>query len=171
MKVYDVYTDLDPQTLTAVGMAVMQKWIEFALGRETLNGHTVAHPTGKMASAVSLIGEGPNHVAVVIDEELAPEAGYLEEGHAAIDLKQYIEPGRAVPMHRGTGYGAPILNQTMAGRSNNVWAGPRAAGFNGVARMGARGTMAADAWVIPAMPAWSPAAYLAQMINDGEFKT
>lgn len=178
--VYDVYTDLDQKTITEIAFRVMAIWIEFALGNKELNGHRVMHPTGKLASAVRVEGRGTNHVAVVIDESIAPEATYLEEGHGPIDMKDYLQPGKFYPLHRGVGYGQPILNQTFAGKTNNVWAQPRAQGYSGgahtpkhgagVARTLNRGTSKADAWVIPAMPAWSPVSYLADMIKSGAFR-
>jgi hypothetical protein len=158
MKIYNVYTDLPPEELTAVGFAVMKKWIEFALGKTELNGHRVENSTGLMASAVRVKPRDASHIAIIIDEDIAPEAGYLEEGHRAINMKKYLKPGTYYPMHRGgvfSGYAkTPPAQPKRTGKRSRKWK-----------------SMYADSWIIPAMPAWSPVSYLADMIRSGEFKT
>ena len=174
MRVYSVLTDLDIDTLTEVGHAIVEKWIAFAMGRTTIHSHRVAHPTGRMASAIRMEKRGIHEISIIADEELAPEAQWLEEGHGPIDLKQFIA-GRHIPMHRGrrghygsAGYGSPILNTTMQGRARNVWAVPRRRGFSGFATVPQETTAEnADSWVIPAMTAWEPARYLADMLRSG----
>lgn len=156
-RFYDVYTDLDPQTLTQVAIEVMLKWISFALGHEQLNGHMIENPTGLMASAVHIEQYADNHVAIIMDETIAPEAGYMETGHASIDMKKYLKPGTYYPMHRGGG--------VFSGFAQTP---PRAPSKPGVGRTG-WSMMYANSWIIPAMPAWSPASYLANMIQSGEF--
>ena len=160
MKSYDVWTDLPPDQLTEIGMIIAKHWIAFAMGEETLNGYRIQNPTGRYASSITVTSDAPNHVAIMADEDLAPEARWLEEGHGRYDMKSQF-PGRTFPMHRGAG--APILNSTFAGHANNVWATPRAEGFNGFARVPVTITPEnQDSWIIPAMPAFSPAQYLAQ---------
>jgi hypothetical protein len=161
---YDVFTTLSPDELTAAAHEVLQKWIAFAMGEESLAGYRVLNPTGRMASNIRVEDRGPNHIAVIAD---SPEAEILEEGHKEIDLKQHLIGGRAYPMHRGTG--TPIYNPTMGGRAANVWAVPRAAGFNGVARIPSVITAEnADSWIIPAMTAWTPAFHLSELLRNGE---
>lgn len=168
--VWDIMTDLDPQTLSAVGVAIAQRWISFAMGSSDLGGKTLAHPTGRYASSIQFRQTGVARVAIVANEKRAPEAAVLETGHKPIDLKQYFPEGVTIPMHRGVpgqygsaGYGAPILDNTAAGRRKNVWAKPRAQGATGFARMGTTG------WIIPAMPAYSPAAHLVDLMRAGTF--
>jgi hypothetical protein len=165
-KIYTVFTDLDPDQLTEIMFELMKKWIAFAMGEDTINGHRVQSPTGRYASSIRLEGRAVNEVAIVADEDIAPEAAFLEEGHGAVDLKQHLTPGRAYPMHRGAG--APILNSTFGGRARNVWAVPRAAGFNGFARVPSEITAEnADSWIIPPMAAWSPAQHLSDLLEQG----
>lgn len=163
-KVYDVFTNLDEDTLTEVAFEVMKRWIAFALGLEEIGGHRIQNPTGRYASSIRIEGRGVNHIAIIAD---APEAELLEEGHRAVDLKQYANmAGRALPMHRGTG--PFIYNPNLSAKTRNVWAVPRAAGFNGFARVPLNPDSAnLDSWIIPEMKAWSTAQYLADWIRDG----
>lgn len=161
---YDVYTDLDPDELTEVGLAVMQAWIKFASGMASIHGHRVENPTGRYADSIRLEQRSPNWIAIVADEKIAPEALYLETGHKAYDMKAAF-PGRVFPMHRGSG---GILNSTFGGKSPSMWAASRSMGMNGFARVPTHITPEnAGSWIIPAMPAWSPASYLAQMVREG----
>jgi len=177
MAVFDVFTDLPPSAVTEVGFAVMMKWIAFAMGKDSINGRRIAHPTGRYASSIRLEGHGPNHIAVVADESVAPEAGILESGHAEVDLKQKLVSGRAYPLHRGAagdygsaGYGAPIHASSFSARAKNVWAAPRSEGFSGYRRIPSKITPEnSRSWIIPAMTAWHPAEYLAEGIRNGEF--
>lgn len=175
---YDVWTDMAPDEISEVGFIVMTKWIAFALGHETLNGKRVGHPTGRYASSIRVEGRGPNHIAVVADEEIAPEAGILEAGAPAIDLKQKLQVGRAYPMHRGAagmfgskGYGVPVVASSFSARTKNIWATPRAHGFSGVARVPTEITSEnQSSWIIPAMPAWAPAEFLAEQLRRGAIR-
>lgn len=169
-QTYDIMTDLDPQTLSAVGLAIAQRWISFAMGSSDLCGKTLAHPTGRYASAIQFRQTGVARVAIIANEKQAPEAGVLETGHKPIDLKEYFPEGVVIPMHRGAqgqygsaGYGAPILDNSKGARRKNVWAKPRAQGATGFARMSQTG------WIIPAMPAYSPAAHLVDLFRAGSF--
>lgn len=169
--VYDVYTDLPPDELNAVGRHVFKLWLDFALGRSELGGRRLLHPTGRYASSIEFRQTGRSRVAIVADENVAPEAGILETGHGAVDLLQKLTPGRVYPMHRGTGGAAPVIATGRGAR--RVWAAVRAAGFSGYAtvprarRAGARNTSGrGPAWTIPPMPAYAPARILAQLAAD-----
>ena len=169
--VYDVYTDLDPTALNAVGQEVYRRWFEFALGKVALGGRHIMHPTGRYASAIEFKQRSESRVAIIADEDIAPEAGILETGHGAIDLLKKLTPGRAYPMHRGTGGAAPQI--ASGPRAKKIWASVRAAGFSGYAvvprsrRPGSMNTSGrGPAWVIPPMPAYSPAAILAELASN-----
>lgn len=165
MKVYDVWTDADEAGVTEIAVAIAKKWIAFAMGEDQINGMHIANPTGRMASSISIEKISPLHIAIVSDEEMAPESKFLEEGHARYDMKSKFL-GRVFPLHRGTG--EPILNSTFGGRANNVWASPRAEGFNGMARVPTHITPENEAsWIIPAMPAWSPVMHLVALAQRG----
>lgn len=176
MLTYDVVTDASPDEITAIGLAIYERWVAFALGKADINGQMIKHPTGRMASAIRFVGKGPGHVAIILDENMAPEGRWMEVGHGKIDLKKLMRPGQVVPMHRGqegaygsAGYGSPVFNSTLGGRAKNVWAVPRAQGQSGFATIPTKITAEnADSWVIPAMPATSPAMHLAEMARRGE---
>lgn len=164
-RVYDVFTNMDEDTLSEVAYAVMEKWIAFALGKTEINGRRIKDPTGKYASSIRLEGRGVNQIAVIAD---APEAEYLEEGHVSVDLKTRLDPGRAYPMHRGTGNMPFVFNQSFNAKKRNIWAIPRSGGFNGFAFTPTDATKNPDSWVIPAMPAWNIAQHLKDLVETGE---
>lgn len=176
---YDVMTDMDPQTVTAVSREIYRRWVDFALGRSKLGINTLMHPTGRYASSIQFKRWSATKISVFTDDNLAPEAEILEHGHGPIDLKKKLQPGKAYPMHRGregqfgsAGYGKPVLNRTVAGRMKNIWARPRARGFTGFARVPTKITAAnATSWIIPRMPAYAPAQYLVDLIRQAEVLT
>jgi hypothetical protein len=178
-RVYNVYYDGSPGDITEIGLAIYARWVSFALGQSELNGHRVQHPTGKMASAIRVIERGDNHIGIIFDERLAPEIRWLDEGHGPIDMKKYMKPGQIIPMHRGpagqfggAGYGPPVFQPVMPGRrrSRMLWAAPREAGRSGFARIPGENEPGGDpdAWVIPAMPAWSVISALTEMAESGD---
>jgi hypothetical protein len=165
----NVYTNLDPQTLNAVGLHVAKLWISFALGGMKLGGKVIARPTGRYASSISYRRYGAAHVAILSDETFAPEAAILETGHPQIDMKEHLKRGSSIPMHRGlpghygsAGYGSPFHagtpRQRRLGQRYSIWGQIRSAGFSGFASVGSTG------WIIPPMPAYSPAKFLADLI-------
>ena len=103
---------------------------------------------------------------------------FLEEGHVEVDLKKKLVAGRAYPMHRGEpgaygsqGYGSPILSRSKGDRRRNIWAEPRAKGASGIARVPTEITAEnARSWIIPPMPAYSPAKNLVDLLKRGAFK-
>lgn len=175
MQIYDVYYDGPKSDINDIAVKIAKIWIAFALGKQDIAGHRVEHPTGRMASAIKVERKGTNIVAIVADEDVAPEAGILESGHPMIDLKNALIGGRAYPMHRGeegiwgsAGYGKPYVGSPFAARSRSMWAKARSQGYTGVAVVPKEITAQnATSWIIPAMPAWSPAKHLADMIRNG----
>lgn len=161
--VLDVFTDLEPWALNRVGLEIYRRWVEFAMGMTSLgndNPRTLAHPTGRYASSISFHNMGPTHVAIIAEESLAIEAAILETGHGAVDLKQKLIHGRAYPMHRGYAQTMPaVFNTSLRAWRRNVWGRVRASGATGYARVGDTG------WIIPAMPAYAPAHYYANLVR------
>jgi hypothetical protein len=163
---YDVYTDIDPQSLSEIGLAVYEMWVSFAMGRETLGGFRIESPTGKYAASISYRKTGVSKITIAQDETAAPEGRWLEEGHAAIDMTQ-------IPSYRGR-----VLSRTQMtanrGRRKSIWATaqggsdfvqvPLSRASIDPGRLNTSGTDAA--WVIPAMPAYSPAAHLADLARN-----
>lgn len=165
--VYDVMTNLDPNQLNQVGLEIFAKWTEFALGGLQLGGKRVLYPTGKYAASLHYRRYGMTRVAIIADEKYAPEARMLETGHRPVDLLQHLTPGRAYPMHRGWAMGV-----IMGKPGRRLWAKRRASGFTGFARVphqrapGKFNTShTGPEWTIPAMPAYSPARILRDLVQ------
>lgn len=173
---YVVRTDLPPERVTAIGLEVFRLWMDFALGRGTVNGRRVVYPTGRYAASLSMQRDG-EAVVVAADESVAPEVAILESGHMAVDLKTKLQHGRAYPMHRAPGStpgtsllrigsgppGKPRIGVGSRGvaavRRPMMYANLRASTASGFASIGSNST----GWIIPAMPAYAPAATLARM--------
>jgi hypothetical protein len=190
-----VATDQSPEYLNTVALEIFNKWVSFARGRSSLGGRTLLHPTGRYAASISIRRYGTrhgvrssgaiptrtiSHVAIIADEKLAPEAAILETGHRPIDMLQHLSPGRSYPIHRdsplpGVAAGAEFPT-TPYGRSRvrKMWTVQRELGARGFARTpglgsprGASNTSGTGrAWTIPAMPSYSPAQILTDLINN-----
>lgn len=162
--IYDVMTDLPPDQLYETGIKVFRLWMEWALGKPLFPIKQLEHPTGRYASALSFRREGVRRIAIIADESFAPEVGILETGHGPVDLKKKLVPGRTYPMHRGT---SGAISVGRGPRSRSIWASARRAGFNGYATVPSKITAEnSGSWIIPAMPAYSPARILAELIAN-----
>lgn len=165
---FDVMTDLEPEYLSEAAIAVFQMWVEFALGQTELNGHKIENPTGRYASSISMRAYGERRIAIISNSKIAPEADILETGHPAIDLKKRLTPGRVYPMHRGSGF-THVGGGGRAGYrgTRKMWAKARSAGAAGFATVPTHITPEnADSWIIPEMPAYSPARLLATLARE-----
>lgn len=165
---YTIYTNLDPQMLTEVGLEIYKRWVAFAMGEESINGKSLDHPTGKYAASIHFRQVSKSRVAIFSESpKTVPEADILETGHGAVDLKKKLQAGRVYPMHRGqkgaygsAGYGPPV---PLPGRKS-LWAEARSMGRSGAARVPTKITPEnANSWIIPVMPAYSPAKHLADL--------
>lgn len=178
----DVYSELQPKQLNKIGLAVFKAWTEFALGQRALGGRRLRQPTGIYASALRFEVLGKNHVAVMVDEWIAPHAKIIESGHRQFDMLDYLTPGKAYPMTRNS-------FKPVAGASTryaiNPQTGRRARTGSGVVRAGRfvpsmTGIVRAPAsreslqgryntsgrgpaWTVPAMPAYAPARLIAAL--------
>lgn len=166
--VIDVMTDLDPDQLSVVGREVMSRWVAFALGHEGLGGAWIHHPTGRYASSIQYKKTGVATVLIVANTKIAPEAEWIEYGHAKINMLQHLAWGRTYPMHRGTQFS--YVGGGKRGR--RMWAQARESGFNGYATTpadgvprGANSSGTGPAWTIPAMPIYAPAEVLADLVE------
>ena len=173
---YVIKTDLRPVDVTRVGVELFLKWMEFALGRGSLDGKRLVYPTGRYASSLRFEQRDEATVAIVADEAIAPEALWLEVGHGEFDLKKMAPSlsGRGIPMHRPLAaavlspgaamahFKATGVRRIGAGPARpSMWAEVRAAGGSGYASFGPDSDP--DSWIIPAMPAYAPAHVLAQI--------
>jgi len=164
-----VRTNLPPETVTSIGVEIFLLWLDFALGGGALNGKKLIYPSGRYAAAISFRQVDAATVAIVADEDAAPEAAILETGHRGFDMKTVTRlQGRAIPMHRPvaspevsratglrrTGSGPPGLKPA-------IWAELRSASSSGFASFGPHS--APDSWMIPPMQPYAPAMALAVM--------
>lgn len=157
---YVVKTDLPPEQLSALALDVFTKWVEFALGSLALGNKKLIYPTGRYAASIEFRQEGETSIAIVAS---APEAEIIETGHGSVDLKTKLQMGRAYPMHRPTGAVPGVrLRRVGAGPPSmrpRMWAELHRQTESGFASIGANSPP--DSWIIPAMPAYSPALILA----------
>jgi hypothetical protein len=164
---YVIRTNLPPEAVNEIGLIIFAHWLDFAMGHTVLNGRRLMYPSGKYAASLSYRREGESTVAIVADEGQAPEAGILEQGHGPIDLKTRLQRGRAYPMHRFSMGGMFGLESTGLRRVGSgppsmkpsMWAEIRMREASGFASIGPNSP--ADSWIIPPMPAYSPALILA----------
>lgn len=166
---YVVRTDLPPEGVTRVAVELFTLWMNFALGGEALNGKKLIYPSGRYAASISYRRMGEATVALIADEEMAPEAAILETGHRAFDMKTVTRlSGRALPMHRPLA-GPAVAQATGLRRVGttmrpSMWAyAMRGGGLvepsAGFASFGPNSPP--GSWWIPPMPAYAPALTLA----------
>ena len=180
----DVYSELQPKQLNAIGLAVFRAWTEFSLGQRALGGRRLRQPTGKYASSLRFEVIGKNHVAVISDDGIAPHAKIIESGHRQVDMLDYLTPGRAYPITRtmfkpvpgaATSYAVyPGTGKRARTGSGLVRAGRFVPSVTGIVRtpssraavQGRTNTSGrGPAWTIPAMPAYSPARLIAALFS------
>jgi hypothetical protein len=165
---YVVKTNLPPAALTEIAVEIFVMWLDFAMGGAVLNGRRLIYPSGRYAAAIRMEQRGDNSIAIIADEDAAPEAAILETGHRSFDLKKAASQlsGRAIPMHRAH---ADIATQKATGLRRvgggpasvkpSVWAEIRRSEGSGYASFGPNSDP--GSWIIPAMPAYAPAFSLA----------
>jgi hypothetical protein len=200
-----VATDQDPKYVTQVGLSIFKMWRDFAAGRQSLGGRSLMHPTGRYAASIrmgrwvrgqemSRRGRGGrrmvSRIAIIADEGIAPEAGFIERGHHRIDMLRYLQLGRFYPMHRlgggyatdaaSTYYPSALHSQSFVGgrrQAQRMWAigreiskaggaktPPRIFGRGGRGRSNTSNT--GPAWTIPPMVAYSPTQHLVDLFRQ-----
>jgi hypothetical protein len=184
MATYDVVTDLDPSMLTAVAADTFRKWALFALGKSSLGGHTLVNPSGRYAASLSWKKTGVASVAIMSDSSVAPEANWLEDGHSAFSMKDKMLGGpgtkvskagyryRIIPMRGNATRPSFNLKDTvtskkgerMPAKAASMWVKARTSiGSDRFATMSDK--PGSSMWVVPPMPAYSPAAILADSLR------
>jgi hypothetical protein len=189
MKVYDIYTDLDPDQLGNVAAETYYTWLMFAIGKTDIGGKTLKHPSGRYASAISWRRTGRARISIIADEGAVPEVGMIEDGSPAIDLKAkmltpdkskrskdgylyrtlYLRPDqwREAPQIGMDSIVSAFGGERLASRLGRLWAQPRP---NVDPKSRGPFTMTnkpgSSPWRIPAMPAYAPAAILAQQLQS-----
>jgi hypothetical protein len=186
-SVYTVHTDLDPEQLTQVAIETYAKWLAWSLGKESLLGMTLMHPSGRYSASLSWKRTGASSVAIIADEKIAPEALWIEDGASAHSMKEaMLGKGntkvdaqgyryRVIPI-RKDGYfpqgtdANPEVVQTPTGGGISMATG----------KIWSRKAPAIDAdhfaimsdkpgsaeWMVPAMRPYAPAAILASLLKQ-----
>jgi hypothetical protein len=175
---YTVHTNLNPEQLTEVAMETYRQWLAFALGQFSIGGKTLAHPSGRYAASISWRRTGAASVAIIADESTTPEAGWIEEGHAAFDIRAKMlkgRPFRRIPIRKDGSLPAnstpQIIENRLGGRLSKpqakIWATPRPA-VDAVRWVtmssNPRNGKGQPAWIIPAMAPYAPAKILSDLI-------
>jgi hypothetical protein len=185
MVTYSVMTDLDPNALTEVVMETYRRWLSFALGQSEIGGNVLAHPSGRYAASISWKRTGQSEIAIIADESKAPEGDWIERGRSAFSIKaamlgkgntkiskqgyryRFI-PLRAFPTKPTFDMNRIISNsrgERLPVRSAKLWAKARTdVGSNRGATMSDK--PGSRTWIIPPMPAYSPAKILADMLRE-----
>lgn len=181
----EVHTNLNPQQLTKVAIETFRQWLLFALGREAIGGKVLEHPSGRYAASISWKQIGASRIAIIADEEIAPEAASIETGTPGADIRAAMLPGgkiskdghryRRIPMREDllppstASFVAASVNQ--AARSGAVM--PKTGSF-WIKRKESQGsdrvvtmteTNGANNWMVPPQPAYAPASILAGLIR------
>ena len=167
---YLVLTDLDPQQLSEVGRLVYDSWRQFAQGQLAIGGKRLMAPTGKYASAIEYQQTGASRIAVIADPAKAKEIGILESGHGVIDMLKYLKPGTVYKIKRRTGWTTTgsgtntkkiwgALGGTMTGAARTPTDNKRTPGKMNTSKTGPE-------WTIPAMPAYSTAEHMVDLIRN-----
>lgn len=86
---YEVHTNLDPLELSELAAETFMVWLQFAMGQESLDGKKLKHANGRYAASIRWRRTGVAKVAIIADENVAPEAGAIEYGRPAIDMKEH----------------------------------------------------------------------------------
>jgi hypothetical protein len=187
-KVYDIYTNLDPQQLSELASETFRVWLRFALGQEEIGGKKLLHPSGRYASAISWRRTGVARVSILADEDAVPEVGAIEYGRPEVDLKSKMLSGgnthiskdgyayRVLPLRTDQWRDTPTLTpgmtlDTMSGGKvragvARMWAQPRPY----VDRKSRFRTMSnrpgSAPWRIPEFHPYAPAAILAELLDQ-----
>jgi hypothetical protein len=185
--VYEVMTDLDPEALTQVAIETYAKWLDWALGKGSLLGMTMKHPSGRYAASLSWKRTGASSVAIIADEKIAPEALWIEEGASAHSMKEaMLGKGntkvdaqgyryRVIPI-RKDGYfpqgtdANPEVVQTPTGggisaATGKIWSRKAPAiDASHYAVMSDR--PGASDWIVPAQAPYAPGAILASLLKQ-----
>ena len=139
---YVVKTDLDISYVKQIAVEIFKQWTAFALGAATAGGKVLMHPTGAYASTLDWKQTGEATVAIVADPAVDNVAYLLEAGHGQVDLKTPagFRQGR-------------IFHSAMWAYPSKRFPG----GGPDFVQVGAAG------WVVPPMPAYSPAKTFAML--------
>lgn len=191
-EVYEVKTNLNPEQLTELAAETYRIWLGFALGKTSIGGKTLAHPSGRYAAALSWRRTGIASIAIIADES-TPEVGWIEYGRQGADIREAMLSGgnakigkdgyayRVIPMRPDQWRATPSLGASDIVASGGgeklrpgvakIWATarPPVDGASEYVTMSANPdahSKGADAWKVPPMPAYAPASILAELMGQ-----
>jgi hypothetical protein len=186
-EVFTVHTDLNPEQLTEVAIETYRRWLNFALGKDSLMGSVLRHPSGRYAASLSWKKTGTAAVAIIADEKIAPEALWIEEGASAHSMKEaMLGKGntktsaagyqyRVIPIRKdgyfpqGTDANPEVVNTPTGGgisaATGKIWS-RKAPAIDASHFAIMSDKPGASDWIVPAMPAYSPAAILASLLKQ-----
>ncbi|MHB1955098.1 MAG: hypothetical protein ACYCOU_15280 [Sulfobacillus sp.] len=188
--IYEVYTNLDTDELSEVGLETYRKWLAFALGVETIGGKKLKNPSGKYAESIHMERRSPYLVSIFTDEK---SAEMIEDGRPSYNLRTKMLARGARTGADGSRYryipiasmhdpetedhpfpnsispaeGAAYLSKIMSGGSGAVRVGTL---WGKAYRPEDIRTMSSNQpyyrWQIPAFRAYSPAKTLADLLDQ-----
>lgn len=183
-ETYYVQTDLNPEELTILAAATYALWVSFALGKSVPGLRILQNPSGRYAASMSWKKTGESSIAIIADENVAPEAGWIETGHVATNMKDKmlgqgntrvskagyryrVIPMRATQVTPSFDVSKIIQNKKgghLPSKAGKMWVKAYSnIGSNRFATMTDK--PGSSNWIIPAMPAYSPAAILADQLR------
>jgi hypothetical protein len=187
-KVYDIYTNLDPQQLSELASETFKLWLKFALGQQEIGGKKLLYPSGRYASAISWKRTGVARVSIMADEDAIPEVGAIEYGRPEIDLKSKMLFGgrahtskegyqyRVLPLRPDSWRDTPSLApgmtlDTMSGgkvRTSvaRMWAKPRPFIDKNSRFRTMTNRPGSSPWRIPEFHPYAPGAILADLLDE-----
>jgi hypothetical protein len=184
-QVHHVYTNMNPEELTGIAAETFRRWLAFAQGKEAIGGRTLAHPSGRYAASISWKKTGVASVAIFADEKIAPEAQWIEEGRAGVDMKSVMlgkgntkrsKDGylyRAIPIRSDSFspvFGPGAIRTTASGESikkgvAKLWAEPRST-YSSDRLVTMSNRPGSASWKIPVFQPYAPAHILKTLLEN-----
>ena len=185
MQEFDVVTDMNPEEVNILAAIVFRELLAFYLGGFSIGGKTLEHPSGRAAAALSWKRTGEHSVAIIADENAAPEIGWIEEGRKGADMKAAMLMGgkvgkdgyrsRVIPIRKdgfvskGAESATVVRNggrgEKLSARNTRMWAVPRPH-VNAQAYATMSNRPGAAAWQIPDMPGYSPIKIMSDLLRQ-----
>jgi hypothetical protein len=98
---YEVHTDLPPEQLDKLAMDTFVRWVNFALGNESLGGKSLKPISFSYAKSINLKRESPLGYLIESDPSIAPYAGVFDTGYDGFNIGAKMlrgKPSRVIPM-------------------------------------------------------------------------
>ena len=184
MAIYDIYSNLDKEEAGSLALDKFKKWMEFAMGTQSIGGRMLKRPSGRYASSIRYDDSHPGYIAIYADAGEAPEANYIEDGRQnATDLKEYMLGDNATRAKDGSLYRIipiknedeviptnPVITKTPYGWAGGVpflWANENKMAFSSSnVHFRVMSSKQTGKWIVPPMAAYSPAMHLSQELNS-----